>query len=303
LFGGICRQNLDTNPVLMARTPRKCFFSIRVRPTFLGIAIAPTKQTPDFLMATSAHEYPSPADAGAALRDALVLQHLPQVRLIARKIHGQLPDYVSLDDLISTGVIGLLAAIDKFDPSLDVQLGTYAERKIRGAILDGLRETDWAPREVRKKSKLIQAAIDRATQRAGRDAAEEEIAAELGIPLADYRKWLMEVKGVALEPLELAGSEKSGGWIRSIAGGEESSPSRILERAELERILALAIERIPKIERTVLHLYYFEEMNLREIGEIVGVHLSRVAQLRTQAILRLRTHLERVWTSHPGRKG
>jgi RNA polymerase sigma factor for flagellar operon FliA len=225
------------------------------------------------------------------------------VRLIAKRIHDQLPDYVSLDDLISTGVIGLLAAIDKFDPSLNVQLNTYAERKIRGAILDGLRETDWAPREVRKKSKLIQAAIDRAKQRAGRDATEEEISAELAIPLAEYQKWLTEVKGVELERLEFSGTDKPGrNLIQFIAGSEESSPSRIVERAELERILALAIDRIPKIERTVLHLYYFEELNLREIGEIIGMHLSRVAQLRTQAILRLRSHLERVWTSQPRRK-
>ena len=239
-------------------------------------------------------------DANAALldRQALVLQHLPQVWLIARRIHGQLPDSVGLDDLISTGVVGLLAAIDNFDPSLDVQLKTYAERKIRGAILDGLRETDWAPREVRKKSKLIQAAIDRARQCAGREAAEEEIAAELGIPLSEYQKWLAEGRGVELERLEFAGGEKAGrNWTQYVASGEESSPSRILERAELERILGLAIDRIPEIERTVLHLYYFEEMNLREIGEVVGMHLSRVGQLRTQAILRLRSHLERVWTS------
>jgi len=257
-------------------------------------------------MATGTYGYQPAAYADAALmqREALVLQHLPQVRLIARRIHDQLPDYISLDDLISTGVIGLLAAIDKFDPSLNVQLNTFAERKIRGAILDGLRETDWAPRKVRKKSKLIQAAIHRAKQRAGRDAAEEEIAAELGIPLAEYQKWLTEVKGVELERLEFAGGDKTGrSFIQFIAGGEESSPFNILERSELERILALAIDRIPKIERTVLHLYYFEELNLRQIGEVVGMHLSRVAQLRTQAILRLRSHLERVWTSQPRRKG
>jgi RNA polymerase sigma factor for flagellar operon FliA len=256
-------------------------------------------------MATGTYGYQPAVYADAALqREALVLQHLPQVRLIAKRIHDQLPDYISLDDLISSGVIGLLAAIDKFDPSLNVQLNTYAERKIRGAILDGLRETDWAPREVRKKSKLIQAAIDRAKQRAGRDATEEEISAELAIPLAEYQKWLTEVKGVELERLEFTGGDKPGrDLIQFIAGAEENSPSRIVERAELERILALAIDRIPKIERTVLHLYYYEELNLREIGEIVGMHLSRVAQLRTQAILRLRSHLERVWTSRPRRKG
>ena len=256
-------------------------------------------------MATGTYGYQPAVYADAALqREALVLQHLPQVRLIAKRIHDQLPDYISLDDLISTGVIGLLGAIDKFDPSLNIQLNTYAERKIRGAILDGLRETDWAPREVRKKSKLIQAAIHRAKQRAGRDATEEEISAELNIPLAEYQKWLTEVRGAELERLEFAGGEKTGrNLIQFIAGDEESSPSRMVERSELERILALAIDRIPKIERAVLHLYYYEELNLREIGEIVGMHLSRVAQLRTQAILRLRSHLERVWTSQPRRRG
>ena len=255
-------------------------------------------------MATSTYGYQPAAFADAALqREALVIQHLPQVRLIARRIRDQLPDYVSLDDLVSMGVIGLLAAIDNFDPSLNVQLNTYAERKIRGAILDGMRATDWVPREVRKKSKLIQAAIYRDQQRAGREATEEEIAAELGTTLSEYQNWLTEVKGVSMQRLEFTGGDESGlSLVQFVAEGEESSPSRILERAELERILAQAIERIPKIERTVLHLYYFEELNLREIGEIVGMHLSRVAQLRTQAILRLRNHLERVWTSQPRKR-
>ena len=161
-------------------------------------------------MATGTYGYQPAVNADAALlREALVLQHLPQVRLIAKRIHNRLPDYVSLDDLISTGVIGLLAAIDNFDPSLNVQLNTYAEHKIRGAILEGLRETDWAPREVRKKSKLIEAAIHRAKQRAGREATEEEIAAELGIAPAEYQKWLTEVRSVELERLEFAGGEES----------------------------------------------------------------------------------------------
>jgi len=232
-----------------------------------------------------------------------VLQHLPQVQLIAKRIHDRLPDYVSLDDLISTGVVGLLSAIDNFDPSRDVQLNTYAERKIRGAILDGLRETDWAPRAVRQKSRLIEAAIHRAKQRVGREPAEEEIAAELAIPQAEYQKWLAEVKSVELERLEHApGEDPSRDLINFIADSEASSPSGLLERSELERILAQAIERIPKIERTVLHMYYYEELNLREIGVVIGMHLSRVSQLRTQAILRLRSHLERVWTSQPRKK-
>ncbi|SPE23304.1 RNA polymerase sigma factor FliA [Candidatus Sulfopaludibacter sp. SbA3] len=255
-------------------------------------------------MATSSYGYQPAIDADAALqREALVLKHLPQVRLIAKRIHDRLPDYVSLDDLISTGVVGLLAAIDNFDPSLNVQLNTYAERKIRGAILDGLRETDWAPREVRKKARLIESAIHRAKQKAGREATEEEIAAELGISRDEYQKWLTEVRNTELERLEFAvGEEPARHLLKFISGGEESSPSRIVERSELERILTVAIDRIPKLERTVLSLYYYEELTLREIADVVGLHLSRVAQLRTQAILRLRSHLERVWLSPPRRK-
>ena len=117
----------------------------------------------------------------AQRREALVLQHLPQVRVIARQIHDRLPDSVCLDDLVSTGVIGLLAAVDNFDPSYNVQLNTYAERRIRGAIMDSLRELDWAPRETRKRSKMIEAAIHRAKQRFGREPSEEEIVAELGV--------------------------------------------------------------------------------------------------------------------------
>jgi RNA polymerase sigma factor for flagellar operon FliA len=255
-------------------------------------------------MATGTYGYQPANDVDAALRrEALVLQHLPQVRLIAKRIHERLPDYVSLDDLISNGVIGLLAAIDNFDPSLNVQLNTYAERKIRGAILDGLREADWAPREVRKKGRLIEAAIHRARQRAGREASEEEIAAELGIAPDEYLKWLTEVRNTELERLEVAsGPDPARNLLQFVSSGEESTPSHLLERSELERILAVTIDRMPKIERTVLHLYYYEELTLREIAEVVGLHLSRIAQLRAQAILRLRSHLERVWLSPPGRK-
>jgi len=255
-------------------------------------------------MATGNYGYQTAPEADAALqREALVLQHLPQVRLIAKRIHDRLPDYISLDDLVSTGVVGLLAAIDNFNPSFNVQLNTYAERKIRFAILDGLRDMDWAPRELRKKSKLIEAAIHRVNQRAGREATEDEIAAELGISLENYFRWLGDVQSVELERLESADSEDGGHqFLNFISGDPESIPSRIVERSELERLLALAIDRMPKIERTVLHLYYFEELTLREIAQIVDMHLSRVAQLRTQAILRLRSHLERVWLSQPGRK-
>jgi RNA polymerase sigma factor for flagellar operon FliA len=255
-------------------------------------------------MATGLQNYrPSPDEEASSEREALVLEHLPQVCLIARRIHDRLPDSISLDDLISTGVIGLMSAIDNFDPSIGVHLNTYAEHRIRGAIIDGLRELDWAPRQTRKRSKLIEGGIHRAKQRLEREPAEEEIAAELGIPIEEYQKWLAEVQSVELERLEFDPGENSGrNLLRFVSSGEEAWPSHVVERAELVRILALAIERMPKTERTVLSLYYYEELTLREIGEVMKLHLSRVAQLRTQAILRLRSHMERVWFTQPRRK-
>jgi RNA polymerase sigma factor for flagellar operon FliA len=256
-------------------------------------------------MGTTPADYRPVFDEASILRrEALVMQHLPQVRLIARRIHDRLPSYISLDDLISTGVIGLLAAIDNFDESLNVQLKTYAERRIRGAIMDSLRELDWAPRETRKKSKMIEGAIHKSKQRLGREPSEEEIAAELGIAPAEYQQWLGDIQAIDLQALEYVGSDgRRSDLLRVIPDhNEDNWPSHLVERAELERILALAIERMPKLERTVLNLYYFEELSLAEISKVVKLHLSRVAQLRVQGVLRLRSHLERVWTGRPGRR-
>lgn len=254
-------------------------------------------------MACGGYGYQNSEDSDAIQRrEALVLQHLPQVRAIARRIHDRLPPHISLDDLVAPGIVGLLAAIDNFDPDLNVQLNTYAERRIRGAILDSLREMDWVPRETRKKSRVLERAIHRLKQRFGREPEAEEIATEVGIQIDEYQAWLSELQGIDLEQLEPADSaEPNRALINVISEDESRWPSRIVERAELERILAQAIERMPKVERTVLSLYYYEEMNLREIAEIMGLHLSRIGQLRVQAILRLRSHLERVWMRSPKR--
>jgi len=243
-------------------------------------------------------------DEDAAMRrEALVLEYLPQVRLIARRIHDRLPSYIAVEDLVSAGVVGLIGAIDHFDPLFNVQLNTYAERRIRGAIMDSLREMDWAPRETRKRSRLIEAAIHHAKQRLGREPQEEEIAAELGISTSEYWKWLSDVQSAELAHLEsVPGDNGRGDLLNFISSGEEDQPSRIVERSALEKILALAIDRMPKTERTVLTLYYYEELNLREIAEVMGLHLSRIHQLRVQAVLRLRSHLERVWLSQPRSK-
>ncbi|HEX4276086.1 MAG TPA: FliA/WhiG family RNA polymerase sigma factor [Bryobacteraceae bacterium] len=237
----------------------------------------------------------------ASRRERLVIEHLPQVRIIAGRIHERLPRHIALEDLISSGIVGLLAAIDHFNPAYNVQLKTYAEPRIHGAILDSLREMDWAPRETRKRSKLIQAAIRKLQQQRGREPSEEEIAEELNIPLAEYQERLNETQAVEIQRLEYAGGgDESYDLLNIISDDEESWPSRIVERSELERVLALAIDRIPKPERTVLSLYYFEELTLREIAEVMGMHLSRCGQLRVQGILRLRSHMERVWASKRG---
>jgi len=229
-------------------------------------------------------------------RERLILEHLPQVRLVARKIHERLPETVSFDDLLSAGVIGLIHAIDNFDPAQNVKLKTYAEFRIRGAILDSLRETDWAPRHKRRQSRELEAAISRVEQKLGRAPEEAEIAGELKLTVEEYRRQLTELEGLNIGEIEYLRDENENPLIlKYVASSAEDSPEVTLERAELERLIASAIDRIPKVEKTVLSLYFFEELTLREIAEIMGIHLSRVSQIKSQAILRLRTAMAKRW--------
>jgi RNA polymerase sigma factor for flagellar operon FliA len=230
------------------------------------------------------------------MREQLILEHLPQVKLIARRIHERLPVSVSLDDLISTGVVGLIAAIDRYDASHDVKLKTYAEYKIRGAILDSLRGLDWAPRQQRKRAKQIEAAIAVLEQKHQRMPTEEEIAAHLGLSIPAYQEWLSDARGLTLGSLENAGTEDEGcDLLRYISDSDEQWPSHIVERSQLEGLLAEAIDKMPQLEKTVLSLYYYEEMTLREIAKIVDLHESRISQLKSQAILRLRSFMQKRW--------
>jgi len=234
-------------------------------------------------------------------RERLILEHLPQVRLIARRIHERLPDTVNFEDLVSSGIVGLISAIDRFDPSHNVKLKTYAEYKIRGAILDSLRGLDWAPRQQRKRTKQIESAIAALEQRSHRTPTEEEIAAELALTLDEYHEWLVDIRGINLGSLECSASnDESHDLLKYISDDEENWPSRLLERAELQRLLAQAIDRMPETERLVLSLYYHEELTLREIAGIVHLHESRVSQLKSQAILRLRSWIEKRWPSTRG---
>lgn len=236
----------------------------------------------------------------SADRERLILEHLPQVRLIARRIHDRLPVSVSLEDLISTGVLGLIAAIDNYDAGQNVKLKTYAEYKIRGAILDSLRSLDWAPRDKRRKAKQIESAMAAVEQRLQRTPTEEEIAAELELGLEEYREWLAEAQGLTLSSLEYE-PERGRTLLEMVSDDEQKLPSRLLENSELERILRDAIERLPKAEREILGLYYQEELTLREIAQVMQLHLSRISQLKSQAILRLRAHLDKHWPVRRGR--
>jgi RNA polymerase sigma factor FliA len=233
-------------------------------------------------------------------REDLTLQHLPQVTWIAARIHEKLPSSVQLDDLISAGIVGLLAAIDKFDPSHNASLKTYAEYKIRGAILDSIRGLDGVPAHRRKHVKQVQAAIKAAEQRLQRTPAEDEIAAELGISVAEYQQWMIDLRAVSLGSLDAIEDSEEVGLLKFIADDSESSPEHILQRAELEKVVAAGVDKMPANERTVLSLYYKEELNLREIASIMGLHITRISQLRAQGVLRLRSYIEHKWPSERG---
>ena len=260
-------------------------------------AATPPRRTP-----ASANAYRTPSAAcSPEEREQLILEHLPQVRLIARRIHERLPESVNLDDLVSTGVVGLISAIDRFDATHNVKLKTYAEYKIRGAILDSLRGLDWAPRQQRKRSKQIEAAIVAIEQRLHRSPGEDEIAAELGLSLEEYYGWLVEIRGLNLGSLENAsGDEENRDLLKFVSDDEESWPSRLLERGELKKLLAEAISKMPDVEKMVLSLYYHEELTLREISKILRLHESRISQLKSQAILRLRAYMEKRWPNPRG---
>jgi RNA polymerase sigma factor FliA len=235
-------------------------------------------------------------------RERLILEHLPLVSMLAWRIHERLPPNVSIDDLISVGTIGLIAAIDSFDPSLGVQIKTYADYKIRGAILDSIRSLDWVSRKRRNKARQVEAAILSAQRKFNRTPTDDEIAAELGMTLEQYHERLVQVQGLNLQSLEqVPGPDGGTSLINMIPDDEESLPSHPVERAALEKVLAEGMEQVPELERTVLSLYFEQDLTMRENGEIMGITLSRVSHLKSQAVLRLRGHMQSRWPRTRGR--
>jgi RNA polymerase sigma factor FliA len=245
--------------------------------------------------------YSGPASDPAGERERLILEHLPQVRWVATRIHEKLPDATCLEDLISIGIVGLINAIDNFDPQFNVKLKTYAEHKIRGAILDSLRGLDGIPAHKRKRLKQMQAAVGILEQQLQRAPSEDEIAVHLGVSLPSYQDALLELRGISLGSLDAPQrNEDSRSLIHFIADPEENSPARILERSELEKLVTAGLKKMPRVEGLVLDLYYRQELGIREIAPILGLHITRVSQIKAQAILRLRNYMERHWPTPKG---
>lgn len=232
-------------------------------------------------------------ESGAATdRDLLLMEHLPTVRYLARRIHERLPQHVDLDDLISAGVVGLMDAFSKFDHTKKVQFKSYAQFRIRGAILDSLRTLDWSPRELRRKGRAVEEAIRSVTQRVGRAPSELEIAEEMGIGLAEYQQLLGDLKGLEIGSLHIERSEDSNDEeMAYIPGSPEEDPLFRCLKGEMKQRLADAIDELPEKERMVLTLYYYEELTMKEIGLTLGVVESRVSQIHSSAVLRLRAAL------------
>jgi len=225
-------------------------------------------------------------------RERLLQENLPEVRYIARRIHDRLPSHVSFDDLVHAGILGLIDAVDKYDPNRNVLLKSYARFRIRGAIIDSLRQMDWSPRVLRRQARRIEDAQREIAMKVGRAATDTEIAAHLGMPLAEYQQLLGDLRGLDLGSLHTAGNEESPENPHlSLTAREEEDPFQLCLRSEMRSLLAEAIEELEEKERHVLGLYYLEELTMKEVGLILDIGESRVSQIHTAAILRLRGSL------------
>ncbi len=226
-------------------------------------------------------------------QERLLMEHLPTVRFLARRIHERLPQHVDIEDLVSAGVVGLMDAFAKFDPNKKVQFRSYAQFRIRGAILDSLRTLDWSPRELRRKGRAVEEAVRALTARMGRAPGESDIARELGTSLEEYQQLLGELKGLEIGTLNVERNEDGGeDELAYVPGRPDEDPLFCCLRGELEEKLSEAIENLPERERLVMTLYYFEEMTMREIGLALGVVESRVSQVHASAVVRLRVALK-----------
>lgn len=229
-------------------------------------------------------------------REKTILQYTPLIKYIAHRLAMRLPAHIMIDDLISAGVIGLIDAINKFDPGRNVEFKTYAEFRIRGAMLDELRALDWVPRSVRQKATQVEQTVLHLEREKGRTVDDEEVASALGLSIETYYEWMNEIKGISFLDVEFFRPktyELSDEDILSLlADGKENDPFHLLNLKELKDQLARAIEELSPREKLVLSLYYFEDLNLKEIGEVLELTESRICQIHTKGILKLRGKLK-----------
>jgi RNA polymerase sigma factor for flagellar operon FliA len=266
-----------------------------------------TKSTPDFELKTdsmivlpvSLAEIPAleigqrasetAGPLSAEERERKLVEYMPMVRYIARRIHERLPQHVEIDDLVSAGACGLIDAFSKFDHSRNVQFKSYAQFRIRGAILDSLRELDWSPRELRRKGRAVEEAIRLLTQRNGRAPQESEIAIAMEIGLPEFQQLLGKLKGLEIGSLNAERSEDSDDdELAFLPASPQEDPLFRCLQGEMKQLLIDAIEALPEKERLVLTLYYYEELTMREIGLTLGVVESRVSQIHSAAVGKLR---------------
>ena len=228
-------------------------------------------------------------------RDEMILKYTPLIKYIAHRLAMRLPPHISVDDLINSGVIGLMDAITKFDPAKNVQFKTYAEFRIKGAMLDELRSLDWVSRSVRQKAAALEKAFQSVEKKKGRAGEDQEVAQELGISLENYYSMVNEINGVFLTDLSEVRKKmphfSDEDLINLLADEKERQPIQLLSLEELKENITRGIEALSPKERTVISLYYYEELTLKEIGEVLGFTESRICQIHTKAILKLRNKI------------
>lgn len=232
---------------------------------------------------------------GDAVDEGTVLRYLPLVKHVAARLAMGLPNHIELDELHSYGIFGLLDALRKFDPGRGVKFETYAFTRIRGAILDGLRTMDWVPTSMRQRARQVEMAFARVEARLGRGAEDAEVAEELGVGAEEYARTMTDIERASILSLdELWGGEESGEeyTLRDLVRDEHApDPTESAEWHDREAILAAAVEGLPERERTVLTLFYYDGLVPKEIAQVLGVSVSRISQLHSRAVLRLKGRL------------
>ena len=230
-----------------------------------------------------------------SIRDAIVKQYAPLVKYVAGKVSVGMPQNVDFDDLVGFGIFGLFDAIEKYDPDKHVKFKTYAVTRIRGAIFDELRTIDWVPRSVRQKTREIEETVQHLEAKLGRSATDDEVAGEMGMSIEQYNQMVLKVSGTSILSLNevwYTGEDNDKiSIVESIESPSSLRPDTIAEKSEMRRVIVEAINELPEKEKKVLVLYYYEDLTLKEIGKVLDVTESRISQLHTKAISRLRTKL------------